>query len=156
MGYLMKEERKFLERLAIKNKGLLMVDDVLNAAQDKHCVLHKHFEWDDTVAAEQYRREQARALIQKCKITIASAPDVAVRAFVSLTEDQRSGGGYRITADVLSDEQLREQMLYDIQITIGRWKQKLHLLDTETAEIVEQLSKVVATKRQKNQPRVAA
>ena len=152
----MNEERKYLERMAKKHRGLLMVDDELEAARDENCVLHKHFEWDDTEAAEQYRREQARTLIQKCKITIANAPSVSVRAFVSLSDDQRTGGGYRLTAEVLSDTQMRDQLLRDIQMTIARWSQKLHLLDSETAEIIEQLSRIIEHKANKHQHRVAA
>lgn len=135
----MNEERKFLERMAAKNGGLLLVDDVLTAAKDKRCVLHKHFEWDDTEAARQYRREQARNLIQKCRVQIASVPDVSIRAFVSLQSDQVSGGGYRMTAAVLDDEQLKAQLLRDIQLTIERWSRKLYLLDLPTINLIKQL-----------------
>jgi hypothetical protein len=142
----MKEERKFLERMALRNGGLLLIDDVLDAAMDRKCVLHKHFEWDDTEAANQYRREQARGMIQKCKIIIAQSPDVSIRAFVSLSDDQKNGGGYRMTAAVLSDDDMKAQLLYDMQVTISRWKQKLHLLDVETASIIDSLEKAISKK----------
>ena len=60
----MNEERKYLEQMARRNNGVLMIDDVLQAAQDEDNILHRHFEWDDTEAAKQFRREQARSLIQ--------------------------------------------------------------------------------------------
>jgi hypothetical protein len=135
----MNEERKFLERMATKNGGLLLVDDVLAAAKDKRCVLHKHFEWDDTEAARQYRREQARNLIQKCRVQIATAPDVSIRAFVSLQSDQISGGGYRMTATVLDDAELKAQLLGDIRLTIERWSRKLYLLDSNIVGLIQQL-----------------
>ena len=135
----MKEERKFLERMAAKNGGLLLVDDVLEAAKDKRCVLHKHFEWDDTEAARQYRREQARSLIQKCRVQIASTPDVSIRAFVSLHSDQVSGGGYRMTAAVLNDDDLKAELLNDIRLTIERWNSKLNLLDSDVVSLIDEL-----------------
>jgi len=135
----MNEERKVLERMATKNGGLLLVDDVLAAAKDKRCVLHKHFEWDDTEAARQYRREQARNLIQKCRVQIATAPDVSIRAFVSLQSDQISGGGYRMTATVLDDAELKAQLLGDIRLTIERWSRKLYLLDSNIVGLIQQL-----------------
>lgn len=150
----MKEERKFLERMALRNGGLLLIDDVLSAAEDAECVLHKHFEWDDTEAANQYRREQARGMIQKCSITIAQSPDVSIRAFVSLSDDQKNGGGYRMTAVVLSDEDMKAQLLHDMQLTIGRWKQKLHLLDVETLAIINRLEKTVRKNTKTTDPHV--
>jgi hypothetical protein len=153
----MKEERKFLEQLAVKNNGLLMVDDVLEAAKDEACILHKHFEWDDTEAAAQYRRTQARSLIQKCRVEIAAAPDVSIRAFVSLQSDQASGGGYRMTAHVLGDADMKAQLLDDIHATISRWGQRLHLLDHETVAIIERLEASVKRHASKTQEsRVAA
>lgn len=142
----MKEERKFLENMALRNGGLLLVDDVLAAAKDKKCVLHRHFEWDDTEAANQYRREQARGMIQKCKIIITESPDISIRAFVSLSDDQKNGGGYRMTATVLGDDDMKAQLLHDIQITIGRWKQKLYLLDVETVAIIKRLEQAISKK----------
>lgn len=135
----MREERIFLERMAAKNGGLLLVDDVLAAAKDKRCILHKHFEWDDTEAARQYRREQARSLIQKCRVQIATAPDVSIRAFVSLHSDQVSGGGYRMTAAVLNDDDLKAELLNDIRLTIERWNSKLHLLDSDVVSLIDEL-----------------
>jgi len=44
------EERKLLEKIANKNGGLLMVDDVLDEARNPKSILHKHFQWDDDKA----------------------------------------------------------------------------------------------------------
>ena len=142
----MKEERKFLEKLAKNKGGMLLVDDVLAVAADPTCVLHKHFQWDNTKAAEAYRKMQARQLIQKCTVTIEKAPDVQIRAFVSLASDQYAGGGYRMTADVLSDTDLKAELLHDMMITLTKWKKQINLLDRETAAIIDTLEGVVRTK----------
>ena len=142
----MKAERKFLERLAKQNGGMLMVDTVLDAARDPNCILHKHFQWDDSKAAESFRKMQARQLIQKCTVTIEKAPDVQIRAFVSLAPDQHAGGGYRMTADVLSDDDLKAQLLYEMQAALVKWKKQINLLDRETIDIINKLEGIVATK----------
>jgi len=136
-------ERKVLERLAKENDGLLMVEAVLDEAKDPKSVLHKHFQWDDDKAAEAYRKYQARQLIQKCTVTIEKAPDVAIRAFVSLSTDQYDKGGYRMTATVLSDDNLKSQLLHDMQLTIVKWRKQVGLLDQETEEILDRLEQVV-------------
>lgn len=145
----MQEEREYLERMAERNNGLLLVDDVLKAARNEKCVLHKHFEWDDTEAAAQYRREQARGLIQKCNVVMVNSPPTTVRAFVSLPSNQRNGGGYWLTSVVLSDTYMRLQLLDDIQATITRWKDRLYLLDRETAAVMEQLEESITKNRYK-------
>lgn len=142
----MNAERKFLENLAKQKNGMLLVDDVLAVAADPTCVLHKHFQWDNTKAAEAYRKMQARQLIQKCTVTIEKAPDVQIRAFVSLASDQYAGGGYRMTADVLSDTDLKTELLHDMMITLTKWKKQINLLDRETAAIIDTLEGVVRTK----------
>jgi len=137
------EERKVLERIARDHDGLLMVEDVLEEAQDPKSVLHKHFQWDDDKAAEAYRKQQARQLIQKVTVTIDKAPDVHIRAFVSLSTDQYEKGGYRMTANVLSDDNLKAQLLHDMQLTIVRWKKQISLLDADTEELINRLEQVI-------------
>ena len=132
----MKDERILLTKIALQNGGVLKVEDVLIEARDESSPLHKHFEWDDSEAAEQYRRQQARALIQKCKITLIDSQPVEIRAFVSLPTDRENGGGYRLTSEVMGDERMKAELLRDIQLTIARWTQKLHLLDQDLAEAI--------------------
>jgi hypothetical protein len=147
----MKDEKKFLERMAQQNNGVLKVDDVIEAAKDKSCVLHKHFEWDDTEAAKQFRKDQARSLIQRCRITLVDSVPSHIRAFVSLSSDRENGGGYRLTTTVLSDDSMRLELMHDIELTITRWKSKLHLLDSDLAELLEKMETAV-TRRKKTQP----
>lgn len=135
----MNEERKLLIQLARRNGGVLKVDDVLDEAKDETSPLHKHFEWDDNAAADKYRRDQARHLIQKCKITLIENEPVSIRAFVSLQSDRDSGGGYRLTSEVVTDERRKQELLHDIQLTIARWTQKMHLLDSDIADLLVQL-----------------
>ena len=137
------EERKLLEKIANKNGGLLMDDDVSDEARNPKSILHKHFQWDDDKAAEAYRKMQARQLIQKCVVTIEKAPDVPIRAFVSLSTDQYEGGGYRMTANVLSDDQQKGQLLHDMHLTLLRWKKQVALLDSETEEILNRLEQLI-------------
>jgi hypothetical protein len=139
----MEIERQVLTEIAVKKGGVLMVDDVLEEAKDEESPLHKHFEWNDSVAAAAHRREQARALIQRCRITLVGSEPIQIRAFVSLPNDRETGGGYRLATTVMDDANLREELLHDIRLTIARWTKKLHLLDSVTAELLIQVDKQV-------------
>ena len=150
----MNEERKLLEKMARQNGGVLMIDDVIKEAQDEGSILHSYFEWDDSEAAVQYRREQARSLIQKCRITVLTSEPTHVRAFVSLPSDRESGGGYRMVADVMNNTSLREEFVHDLQLTIARWTKKLHLIDSDLADLIVQMD--VELKRYESQQESAA
>lgn len=56
---------------AIENEhGQLRPEDVVNVASRPDHPLHDCFEWDDSVAAEQYRIDQARTLIRSVRYEI--------------------------------------------------------------------------------------
>lgn len=139
----MKAEKELLTRMARRNGGVLMVDDVLNEAQSEDSILHKYFEWDDSEAADLYRRQQARALIQRCKIQMVESEPVEIRAFVSLPTDRSNGGGYRLTSEVVGDEYMKAELLHDIRLTISRWNKKLHLLDQDLSELLVEVERRV-------------
>jgi len=143
----MKAERELLTKMARRNGGMLEIDDVLKEAEDESSILHKHFEWDDSEAADLYRRQQARALIQKCKIQLVESEPVMIRAFVSLPTDRTNGGGYRLMSEVVTDDSMKEEMIRDIQLTIARWNKKLHLLDSDIAELLEQIEDRINKKK---------
>jgi hypothetical protein len=132
----MEMERKYLTQVAKKNGGMLMVDQVIELARDENNILHKHFTWDDSKAADAFRKQEARALIQRCRIKLVEHDPVEVRAFVSLPTDRENGGGYRLTTRVLGDEGLKDELLRDIKLTIQRWNKKLHLLDQDLADLL--------------------
>ena len=46
------------------NGSILGLDDILHSAKEESSPLHACFEWDDAKAAMEYRREQAKLLIE--------------------------------------------------------------------------------------------
>lgn len=60
--------------------GKLTRRDVVDAARPPESPLHKHFEWDDTKAAEQWRLDQAGKLIVRARVIFEPAPRDQVRA----------------------------------------------------------------------------
>lgn len=56
------------------------------ARKDKKSELHKCFEWDDSVAAERYRLQQARQIIQLLVVNVESEEVAPTRIFQITTE----------------------------------------------------------------------
>lgn len=109
------------------NHGLLDPVKVVEYARNPRTTLHFRFEWDDTEAAELYRIEQARKIIRMELVVVSEGDEgvmriipytgaedgKVVRAFVSLKRDRRAedARGYRTLISVLSDDELKWQML---------------------------------------------
>lgn len=72
-----------LDRIYKKN-GMLALSDIVEESKSETATLHDCFEWDDRVAAEKYRIEQAGCLV-RCIVTVTDNKEkepVKVRAFV--------------------------------------------------------------------------
>ena len=64
--------------------------DVLEYARDPQTELHKCFEWDDTIAAEKWRKQQARWVCNSLVVTVIEEerPQVTFRVIQHDTEDK--------------------------------------------------------------------
>lgn len=62
-------------------------EQIVEAAKDENSELHKCFTWDDTVAAENWRKHQARVLVAQLVVRTETSDNepVAVRVVASTT-----------------------------------------------------------------------
>ncbi len=84
---------KRLSKLIDDNDGLINAEIVVKDAKKKSSPYHNYFEWDDTQAAREYRKEQARLLIRSIQIEVKTNLDGEsfVRAFhiIDRTTDEK-------------------------------------------------------------------
>lgn len=59
----------------------LTAENLLNASRNENAPLHNEFEWDDDIAAEEYRKEQARYLIRNLCVQTEQKCETPVRAY---------------------------------------------------------------------------
>jgi hypothetical protein len=117
-----------LKLLSKRHGGLLQPEIVVDAARPVSSPLHAYFTWDDTEAANKCRIEEARRLLQITVEYIKNGKEeVAYRVFCSLTSD-RKDGGYRVTANVMSNADLRAQLLEDARAEMKMFERKYHML----------------------------
>ena len=76
-------------------KGPVTPEAVVNAARPEEAPLHPVFEWDDSVAAENYRKGQARTLI-RALVVIHPESDLPTDAYVYVPKavSETEGPGY--------------------------------------------------------------
>lgn len=89
--------------------GSLKPEYVVNESRSRKSPLHDCFEWDDEVAAESYRKEQARHLI--CNVAVIrddeDKPIAPTRAYVHASSD------YHPISIVLKSRDMTEELLDD-------------------------------------------
>lgn len=90
---------------------------VVDEARAADHPLHQRFEWDDAIAGEAWRRDQAHRLIQSVQIVYAKAtetsPEKRVRAFHAVRSEK--GNVYEPVMDVIKDPFMRELVLRDME-----------------------------------------
>jgi hypothetical protein len=89
---------------------------VLDEARPEDHPLHSRFEWDDSAAAESWRREQAHRLIRSVRVVYreASATERArdIRAFHALRAQDNDNGGFAYeTAEAIAADPFKTKLL---------------------------------------------
>jgi hypothetical protein len=115
--------------------GELKPEYVLDAARDPSHPLHSRFEWDDSVAAEKFRLEQAHTLIQKAKVAYQApgedGPPRLTRAFVAMRAAE--GHVYDPVEEVAQDPLRRKMALADMErewkVLRRRWEEYAEFFD---------------------------
>lgn len=117
---------KELKTLEEKN-GSLTPQAVVTAASSPDSVLHGFFQWDDTVAAREYRLWQARQMIASVTVIVEGRKTDAyfnVRAEVDVVPQR----GYFSVDAVLSKQEIYQQVLETALSELEYWQKKFSQL----------------------------
>lgn len=127
---------KHIEKLEKKN-GAVTAQMLLESARSEKSEVHDLFEWDDTVAAEKYRLQQAGAVI-RCLAMVEDQIDEnqnrPIRAFVNV--GKRGDGRYINTTLAMSQEETRQIVLQHALEELSAFQTKYKGL-TELANILD-------------------
>lgn len=105
---------------------------LVDLARDPEHPLHARFEWDDSLAAEKWRLEQAGQLL---RVTFRPDPSKPrdLRAFVAVRGEATPKADYVPTTEALADDFTRElllrQMKRDAEMFNRRWKDMAEYAD---------------------------
>lgn len=104
-----------LEQIKKRHGGKFGPQDVVEYARNPKTELHSRFEWDDKIAGEQYRIQQAMLIIRRLQITVVEneSETIKIRAYSSLTNERGPDGSYRSTVQIISDDEMKAQLLDD-------------------------------------------
>lgn len=108
--------------------------DIVNAGRDPNSELHKCFEWDDNIAAEKYRIEQARDIVHHLVIEEKDVPQD--RPEIRMFYKPRGSMGYRETKKIVRNEDEYARLLAQAYAELRVFKAKYSML-TELSEILD-------------------
>lgn len=103
-----------VDKIREKHDGRVTAALVVDHARPKRSPMHNQFEWNDKIAAEEHRKEEARTMLRSIEVVYAGAQEVGpVRALEVVTEviDDEPQKVYRSSAEILEDPAARDELL---------------------------------------------
>lgn len=145
-----------LERIR-RAEGHCQPETVVEAARPEDAPLHPAFEWNDSIAAEEHRKSQARAIIRSVIVVHqkADGSSVAVRGYLNVNLEG-VGTTYVAAAQAMTDADLRAQVLADAIRGLEAWRQRFAELNDLTPELFAEIDRAVEIARQEEAARRAA
>jgi len=142
-----------LAKISEQEKGRLNPKAIVDAARSNRHVLHKHFEWDDGLAAEQWRMEQARSIVQSIHIEHEDTESGVARAFLSIRD--KDGVSYRTIEEVMGSADLQSKVLASAERDLLAFESRYRSLN-DICELVRGVRQQVAIRRSKHENRARA
>ncbi len=138
-----------LEKITVAAKGRLTPKAVVKAAEAPRNPLHRHFQWDDRLAAEGFRIEQARCLIRSVSVVL---DDTEQPSPGWLSVSDKGGVSYRSASEVMSSVALQEAVLAAAERDLASFEKRYHDLD-EICALVREAREKIAARRSIKQER---
>ena len=126
-----------------EREGELTPTLVVEEARPETSPLHQYFEWNDDVAAEQYRRVQASHLIRSVKITFdgAGGQPRPIRGFLAVRDpEDETRSTYMPSPEAFNDPVTRRILLAQMRRDWKAFKQKYDTFQEFRELIREELS----------------
>ena len=121
----------------------LTPENLVEVSRPEGAPLHDEFEWDDAIAAEEFRRTQARHIICNLSIVIDEQKSEPIRAFFSLQNGFRKNNGtYEGTITIMGDQEKRAKLLDNAKRELEAFQKKYEML-TELSGVFEAIRMVI-------------
>ena len=123
----------------LTEEGRLTPSDLVEDSRPEDAPLHAEFEWDDSIAAEKYREDQARAIIRHLTVQIeANNEQYQVRQYFIV---QKESNEYEPIQLILKDEDKTAMLLDQAKRELQAFKAKYACLK-ELAAVIKAIDSV--------------
>lgn len=119
---------------------------VVEAAKSPRSFLHPFFEWDDRVAAQKFRLDQARVLIRSIQVEDGEFEAGCAPAFISISD--KAGTSYRTLGSVKNSADLQAHVLEQATKDLESWERRYRALK-DVCSVIAEARAMLAKKRRK-------
>jgi len=131
-------------------KGQITKEAIVDRARDIANPLHDLFQWNDTIAAEEYRKVQAHKLITNLIVVKPQAePEhkaTAYCAFVNVAEKPNSTGRYINLQKAIESEEVHELLVKNAIRELESFRQKYNTL-TELLPVLNNIDQYIEQRK---------
>lgn len=129
---------------------------VVDDARPETAPLHPAFTWDDGEAAERWRQQEARGLVQSIVVVVneGTAEQAESRAFVTVIEKETGEDRYVPTVEAVNDDEYRLQIIDRALAEAIRWRERYDDI-REFARIHSAIDKVAEQRDRQKLPKAA-
>lgn len=132
-----------IERIQERD-GVVTKETLLDESRPEEAPLHPAFEWNDALAAENYRLYQARSIINDIVVEVVRNDDGKTQkapAFVNVVEGKHNPARYLSLDVALSKEDKRTAVLNNAKVELKSFRNKYANL-TELAGVFAEIDKL--------------
>ena len=128
----------------LEASGNLSAKSLLDVSRPEDAPLHSEFEWDDSVAAEKFREDQARCMIRHLVVRLDDKPQEPVRSFFKIETAEAAPESYTRIETVLKKPDMRAELLKQALAELEMFQRKYNTL-SELASVFNEAAKVRRT-----------
>lgn len=124
--------------------GVAAPEAIVRAAASPKNVLHPEFEWNDTAAAREHRKQQARELVADIVVVKDEASGERAPVFVSvriMDKQGRTQRGYMESERAVANPVTRAQVIAEALVGLEAWRRRYAHLH-ELAEVFTAIERV--------------
>jgi len=125
-----------IEAVAERYGGVCPTWALVDEARHQDHPMHRMFEWQDLVAAEAYRRDQARHFVRDLRVIVEDDSGVEhVQAYVHVVRLEPEGPveGYRLTRLIVESSDEYQQVLDEALLGLRAWERRYrHLSELDS------------------------
>lgn len=116
-----------LERIRESEGETVSPQAIVDASRPEDAVLHPEFEWDDTAAANEWRKEQARSIVQAIEI-VESDGALEHRSPAMVSVIVEGSRGYQPTSVAFEDADSAEFVIGEALAALASWRRRYEAL----------------------------
>lgn len=127
----------------LSKTGGLTPKRLVDANRSPDAPLHEEFEWDDVVAAEAYRENQAAYIIRHLVVKTEEQPEAPVRAFVRVVKESRN---YTPVQVVMKNPSMMEVLLENAKKEMEAFVNKYQKIE-ELQDVIKAMNSAIRPRR---------